>query len=95
MCRDVSRWMKQNNVLGSSRGYIARVIKSYEAVKLEMVQKYFLSTLKFAKLYLEGETGYTVNAKMNALRKVHKCHRGAAEFSTDHSKKSYKRDRFK
>ena len=82
--------MKQNNVLGSSRGYIARVIKSYEAVKLKMVQKYFL-----AKLYLEGETGYTVNAKMNALRKVHKCHKGAAEFSTDHSKKSYKRDRFK
>ena len=86
--------MKEHNVLSTSKGYIERVVQSYEAVKLDMVQKYFLSTLKFARVYLEGETGYTVNTKMKELRKVHKCHRGAAEFTTDHSKKSYNRDRF-
>ena len=85
--------MKENNVLSCSTGYIARVVKSYEAVKLLNVQKYFLSTLKYARLYLEGETGFTVNDKMKELRKVHKGHRGAAQFTVDHSKKAYNRDR--
>ena len=86
--------MKEHNVLGCSKGYIDRVVESYGAVKIEMVQKYFLSTLKFARLYMEGETGYTVNTKMKELRKLHKGHRGAAEFTVDHSKKSYNRDRY-
>jgi hypothetical protein len=85
--------MKENNVLSCSKGYIDRVVKSYEAVKLLNVQKYFLSTLKYARLYLEGETGFTVNDKMKELRKVHKGHRGAAQFTVDHSKKAYNRDR--
>ena len=85
--------MKEHNVLGSSRGYVERVVQSYKAVKLRSVQKYFLSTLKFARLYLEGESGYTVNEKLNQLRKVHKGHRGAAEYSVDHSLKAYNRNR--
>ena len=85
--------MKENNVLGSSRGYIERVVKSYEAVKLVSVQKYFLSTLKLARLYMDGETGYTVNDKMKELRKVHKGHRGAAQYTVDHSLKVYNRKR--
>ena len=85
--------MKENNVLSCSKGYIDRVVKSYEAVKLLNVQKYFLSTLKYARLYLEGETGFTVNDKMKELRKVHKGHRGAAQFTVDHSKKAYNRER--
>ena len=80
-------------MLSCSKGYIDRVVKSYEAVKLLNVQKYFLSTLKYARLYLEGETGFTVNDKMKELRKVHKGHRGAAQFTVDHSKKAYNRDR--
>ena len=52
-------------------------------MKIIMVRKYFLSTLKFAR----------GNAKMNELRKLHKAHRGAAEFEVDHSKKAYNRFR--
>ena len=91
--RDVSRFMKEKNVLSSSKGYVARVVQSYEAVKVEQVRKYFLSTLKFAKFYLEGETAFTVKNKMDELRKTHRGHRGAAEFEVDHSKKGYNRYR--
>ena len=70
--RDVSRYMKEHNILGSSRGYLERVVASYEAVKVHMVRKYFLSTLKFAKLYMERETAYTVNTRMKELRKGHR-----------------------
>ena len=91
--RDISKYMRENNVLGSSRGYIDRILKSYDAVTLEKVQKYFLSTLKFAELYLQGETAYTVNERMAALRKIHKSHREGALFTVDHSKKVYNRNR--
>ena len=85
--------MRENNVLGSSKGYIERILRSYDAVTPEKAQKYFLSTLKFAELYLQGETGYTVNKKMAELRKVHKSHRTGALFEIDHSKKVYNRKR--
>ena len=91
--RDISRYLKERNVLGSSRGFVERVVASYEAVKVEMVRKYFLSTLKFARLYSEGATAYNVNARYSELRKQKKGHRGAAQFEIDHSKKVYKRDR--
>ena len=81
-------------MLGCSRGYVARVAASYEAVKVEMVRKYFLSTLNFARLYQEGANAYIVNERMSELRKVKKGHRGAATFAVDHTKKVYKRDRF-
>ena len=91
--RDVSRYMKQHNILGSSRGYIERVVQSFQAVKVTSVQKYFLNTLKFANLYMEGESVYTVNDKVKKLRQVHKGHRGAAEFTVDHTLKVYNRNR--
>ena len=62
-------------MLGSSRGFVARIAASYEAVKVEMVRKYFLSTLSFARLYMEGADAYTVNPRMTELRKVKKGHR--------------------
>ena len=86
--------MKEKNVLSSSRGFVERVLSSYSAVRVEQVQKYFLSTLKFGRLYLAGETAYTVNKKMDELRKVHKHHRGAAEFEADHTTQKYNRYRF-
>ena len=92
--RDVSKYMKENNVEGTSKGYVQRVISSYSAVSVEAVRKYFLSTLKFCKLYTEGETGYTVNKRMQEMRKTQRCHRGAVELEVDHSKKDYPRDRF-
>ena len=85
--------MKQKNVLGCSKGYVQRVLNSYEAVTVENVRKYFLSTLKFAKFYREGATAFDVNEKMDNLRKQHKCHRAGAQFTVDHSKKIYPRDR--
>ena len=91
--RDVSKYMKEHNILGSSKGYIQRVVDSYSAVTLDKVRKYFLSTLKFCHLYLEGETGYSVNQKMRDLRKMKKCHRGAAEPDAERTKKPYNRDR--
>ena len=85
--------MKQNNILGSSKGYIQRVVDSYSAVSVNNVMKYFLSTLKFCQLYLEGETGYTVNQKMRDMRKQKKCHRGTIMLKVDHTKKRYNRNR--
>ena len=85
--------MREHNVLSCSKGYIQRVTQSYEEVTLEKVRKYFLNTLKFAKLYMEGETAYTVNHRMKELRKEKRCHRGSAEFLVDHSKKVYSRSR--
>ena len=81
------------DLLGSSRGFVERVTASYEAVKVDMVRKYFLSTLKLARLYLEGATAYNVNARYKELRKQKRGHRGAAQFEVDHSKKIYPRDR--
>ena len=86
--------MKENNVLGSSKGYIGRIIDSYSSVTVSNVRKYFLSTLKFCRLYLDGETGYTVNKKMQELRKIKRYHRGAVLLEVDHSKKVYSRERF-
>ena len=93
MFRDISKFMKEKNVLGSSKGYIQRVLDSYSAVTINNARKYFLSTLKFVRLYQEGETGYTVNKKMEQMRKAKKCHRGAVVLEVDHSKKAYNRDR--
>ena len=56
-CRDVSKFMKERNILGSSRGYLDRIIESYSAVTVTNVRKYFLSTLKFSRLYLSGKLG--------------------------------------
>ena len=85
--------MKERNVEGSSRGYMERVISSYSAVTPLDVRKFFLSTLKFCGLYMQGETGLTVNRKMQELRKIKKCHRGAARLDSDTSKKVYSRQR--
>ena len=86
--------MKEHNIEGSSKGYVQRVVASYSAVTVENVRKYFLSTLKFCGFYLEGETGYTVNDRMNELRKVKRCHRGAAQLEVDNAKKACERNRF-
>lgn len=80
--------MKTHNTLGSSRGFVERVVRSYDSVTVEKVRKYYISAMKFIKLYLEGETGLTVNKRMAELRK---SHRGAACFEVDHSKKAYPR----
>ena len=82
--------MKVHNVVGTSKGYVQRVVNSYSAVTLVQVRKYFLSALKFMMLYLEGETGYTVNKRMEEIRK---SHRGARMYEVDHNKKVYSRSR--
>ena len=46
--------MKTRNIIGSSKGYVERVLDSDSSVSPEDVQKYFLSTLKFMALYLEA-----------------------------------------
>ena len=80
-------------MLSNSKGYVDRIANSYQAVKVEQVRKYFLSTLSYARFYLSGETAFTVNSKMKELRKEHKKHRGATQFEVDHSKKNYNRYR--
>ena len=89
----MSKYMKEKNIEGSSRGFIPRIIDSYSSITVEKVRKYFLSTLKFCKLYTEGETGYTVNKRMQEMRKNKRCHRGAAQAEVDHSGKAYNRHR--
>ena len=76
-------------MLGSSRGFVERVTASYVAVEVDMVRKYFLSTLKFARLYLAGATAYNVNARMAEIRKQKRGHRGAAQIEVNHKKKGY------
>ena len=45
--------MKQRNIIGTSKGYVDRILDSDSSVTPEDVQKYFLSTLKYMKLYEE------------------------------------------
>ena len=52
-CRNVSMFMKTRNVIGSSKGYVDRILDSDTSVTPEDVQKYFLTTLKYMKLYVE------------------------------------------
>ena len=52
--RNVSLYMKTRNIIGTSKGYVERVLDSDSSVSPEDVQKYFLSTLKFMALYLEA-----------------------------------------
>ena len=92
--RDISKYMRETNIIGCSRGYLARVVASYSTLTPEKVRKYFLSTLKFCNFYLEGENGFTVNKRMAELRKVKRGHRGAALMDVDHSKKAYPRNRY-
>jgi len=92
--RDVSKYMKERNVEGSSRGYVERVTSSHISVTVEKVRKYVLSVVRFCHLYLEGATGYNINQKIRELRKIRKCHRGATLLEVDHSKKNYNRNRF-
>ena len=82
--------MKTHNTVGSSRGFVDRVVSSYSSVTVEKVRKYYVSAMKFIRLYLEGETGLTVNKRMAELRK---SHRGAQMFEVDHSTKAYQRMR--
>jgi hypothetical protein len=86
--------MRERNILGSSKGYIDRIVASYSSVTLENARKYFLSTLKFCRLYMDGENAFTVNKKIQEMRKKKKCNRGAVELIIDQSKKAYNRDRF-
>ena len=51
--RDVSLYMKTRNIIGCSKGYVNRVLDSDSSVTPENVQKYFLNTLKYMKLYME------------------------------------------
>ena len=90
ICSDVSKYMTIHNIVGSSKGYVDRVVASYSTVTVERVRKYFMNALKFVKLYMEGETGFTINQRMAEIRK---SHRGAATFQVDHSKKAYQRIR--
>ena len=82
--------MKEHNIVGTSKGYLERVLNSYKSVQIRSIRKYFLSSLKFMNLYLDGETGFTVNKRMADLRK---CHRRPVELEVDHSQKAYNRDR--
>lgn len=52
--RNISLYMKTRNIIGSSKGYVERVMDSDSSVTPEDVQKYFLSTLKFMALYMEA-----------------------------------------
>ena len=88
--RNVSKYMKTHNIVGSSKGYIDRVVASYSSVTVQDVRKYFVSSAKFIDLYLAGETGHTVNKKIAEIRK---SHRGAAMYEVDHSSKVYNRHR--
>ena len=45
--------MKTRNIIGSSKGYVERVLDSDSSVTPEKVQKYFLNTLKYMALYTE------------------------------------------
>ena len=82
--------MRKKNVVGSSRGYLERILASYSSVTPEKVRKYSLNSDRFANLYRDGETGYSAIKKMAQIRK---SHRGPAQFDPDHSKKIYNRNR--
>ena len=80
--RDISSFMKERNIVGNSKGYIERIVSSYKSVKIEAIRKYFMSSVKYMNLYIDGETGFTVNKKMTEMRK---SHRRPADLVIDHS----------
>ena len=55
--RDISKYNKMRNVQGSSKGFVKRIVESYQEVTAMRTRKYFLSSDKFAKLYEEGTMG--------------------------------------
>ena len=79
--RNISKYMRANNVIGTTRGHIERIEASYEnsGLSVEMVRKYFRSSDQYLKLYMEGATGDNIQALMKIKRK----HRGAASVLGD------------
>ena len=75
--RDISEYMRENNVVGSTVGYVERIEKSYEnsGLTLERILKYFRSSDRYLALYMAGATGDNILGKMAEVRAKH---RGAA-----------------
>ena len=91
--RDISRFMRENNVVGSTAGYRQRIESSYEScgLSLEKIRKYFHSSDKYLALYMEGATGDNVSQKMAETRTKHRG--AAAVLGDDTPRASYSRAR--
>ena len=91
--RDISKFMRENNRVGTTVGYLERIESSYEScgLSVEKVRKYFRSSDRYLGLYMDGATGDNVLEKMAEVRTKH---RGAgAVLGEDAPRSSYSRER--
>ena len=83
--------MRENNIVGCSRGYVERVERSCDEMTPERVQKYMGTVLRYVSLYESGETGDSVGQAMAIARKKH---RRPVDLEVDHKLKRYNRNRY-
>lgn len=91
--RDISKYMRENNKVGTTVGYLERIESSYEScgLSIERIRKYFRSSDTYLALYMDGATGDNILERMAEVRTKH---RGAgAVLGEDAPRSSYSRDR--
>ena len=57
--RNISKYMKDNNIVGTSRNYIPRIEASYSESNLtsKLIRQYFRACREKLQCYMEGATG--------------------------------------
>ena len=103
----LTKYLRENNVIGCSKGYLKRYELGLQTITVEMVRKYFASSNRFLEAYQqEGCDGDNVKIherelkKIELLKKPQTVHRGAVitsddEDDHDHEAQKIKRNRFK
>ena len=103
----LTKYLRENNVIGCSKGYLKRYELGLQTITVEMVRKYFASSNRFLEAYQqEGCDGDNVKIherelkKIELLKKPQTVHRGAVitsddEDDHDHEAHKIKRNRFK
>ena len=103
--RSLTKYLRENNVIGCSKGYLERYELGLQTITVEMVRKYFASANRFLEAYQqEGCDGDNVKVYERELKKIEllknpqKVHRGAVVTSDDEDDDAapkFKRNKFK
>ena len=103
--RSLTKYLRENNVIGCSKGYLKRYELGLQTITVEMVRKYFASANRFLEAYQqEGCDGDNVKVYERELKKIEllknpqKVHRGAVVTSDDEDNDAapkFKRNKFK
>ena len=79
--RDLSRFLKERNIIGNSKGFEKRYEDGLKSIKIEHIRKYFVSADRFAEAYhMDGTTGDNINEVCKKLKQTKKRHRGHVDY---------------